>query len=386
MSIVVSKTRLPVTEWQTESGSVVSIANARRRDAKSAVVTLEPIQDLHGYSAPWVGGAGKNLCQLAKHPENPRAFWGTDFPALVTILNNLPVGTYTISCKFRVVSVPSNGKVMHGRPYITALIDGSQRSVTNYSVATDSSATQGKIYNESGTFSITAEKIGNINHCYMYCDRESPHSGDDRGSYDLYDIQIESGSTATAYETYENLCPISGHSAVTLNHAGTSQSDNPTSITVQLGQTVYGGSVDLVSGVGTVTKALQTWTKCGGAGSSAGCFYVFASVPITKSVGRAIATYLKTYDGVGQSSNMPNWSLTQSGGGQYTIWGKFDSSYTSKTDFDNYLASNPLSICYELATPITFQLTPNQIQMLERNNTLWAEEGDIEVQYARIHQ
>ena len=59
MSIVVSKTRLPVTEWQTESGSVVSIANARRRDAKSCIVTLEPIQDLHGYANPWSGVVGR---------------------------------------------------------------------------------------------------------------------------------------------------------------------------------------------------------------------------------------------------------------------------------------------------------------------------------------
>ena len=67
MSIVVSKTRLPVTEWQTESGSVVSVNNARRRDAKSAVVTLQPIQDLHGYSSPWVGGAGKNVLPLTNY-------------------------------------------------------------------------------------------------------------------------------------------------------------------------------------------------------------------------------------------------------------------------------------------------------------------------------
>ena len=180
MSIVVSKTRLPVTEWQTESGSVVSIANARRRDAKSAIVTLEPIQDLS-----------------------------------------------------------------HGDPSPT------------------------------------------------------------------------------------NLCPISGHSSVTAYRAGVNQSDNPTSITVQLGQTVYGGSVDLCSGVGTLTMA-------------------------------NIASYN------GETIGEP-WL----------------------SSMDKYVAgatpTTGAQVVYTLANPITFQLTPNQLEMLERYNTIWADEGEIAVTYARIH-
>ena len=242
MSIVVSKTRLPVTQWQTESGSVVSVANARRRDAKSAVVTLEPIQDLS-----------------------------------------------------------------HGDPSPT------------------------------------------------------------------------------------NLCPISGHSAVTLNHAGTSQSDNPTSITVSLGQTVYGGSIDLVSGVGTVTKvaddlSLLSWTtrKTGTVNkllsATLSNYYKPTNTTYAK-IGMIAEDYVEcgAYNASGLQTNIETASV-----GLYS----FKTSSAQSNVIYAVIAkdSSPSGkVVYPLATTLTFQLSTTQIAMLERNNTLWAEEGDISVTYARIH-
>ena len=38
-------------------------------------------------------------------------------------------------------------------------------------------------------------------------------------------------------------------------------------------------------------------------------------------------------------------------------------------------------ICYELAAPITYQLTPQQITALQGQNNIWASTGDITVNY-----
>ena len=52
MSIVVNKTRLPVTEWKTEKASVVSVNDARMRAAKEVVVDINPVQEGSGDPSP----------------------------------------------------------------------------------------------------------------------------------------------------------------------------------------------------------------------------------------------------------------------------------------------------------------------------------------------
>lgn len=48
---------------KTATGNPISISDASGFNAKSAKVTMLPIQDLHGYNYPWAAGAGKNKFQ-----------------------------------------------------------------------------------------------------------------------------------------------------------------------------------------------------------------------------------------------------------------------------------------------------------------------------------
>lgn len=43
--------------------------------------------------------------------------------------------------------------------------------------------------------------------------------------------------------------------------------------------------------------------------------------------------------------------------------------------------STPIEIVYELATQLTFQLTPQQIQTLLGQNNVWSDAGEVEVVY-----
>ena len=44
-------------------------------------------------------------------------------------------------------------------------------------------------------------------------------------------------------------------------------------------------------------------------------------------------------------------------------------------DWKAWLADNPLHVVYELATPITYQLTPQEIKTLKGANNFIAEDG-----------
>lgn len=46
-----------------------------------------------------------------------------------------------------------------------------------------------------------------------------------------------------------------------------------------------------------------------------------------------------------------------------------------------YLQSNPLQICYELATHLTYTLTPTEVQMLLGTNNVWSDTGDTTLTY-----
>ena len=50
-------------------------------------------------------------------------------------------------------------------------------------------------------------------------------------------------------------------------------------------------------------------------------------------------------------------------------------------NYRTYLASNPFQICYELATPIEIPLTSMEISTLAGQNVLWADCGDVTVEY-----
>lgn len=52
-----------------------------------------------------------------------------------------------------------------------------------------------------------------------------------------------------------------------------------------------------------------------------------------------------------------------------------------KTAYEAFITANKPSICYELATPLTIQLTPQEVKMLQGINNVWSDSGDVNLQY-----
>lgn len=57
------------------------------------------------------------------------------------------------------------------------------------------------------------------------------------------------------------------------------------------------------------------------------------------------------------------------------------SDITSADDWKAYLANNNLQVVYELATPLTYQLTPQEVSSLLGINNIFADTGDTNVEY-----
>jgi hypothetical protein len=53
----------------------------------------------------------------------------------------------------------------------------------------------------------------------------------------------------------------------------------------------------------------------------------------------------------------------------------------NSTALNQWFADNPTQLCYELATPITYQLTPQEVRTLLGVNNIWSDGGDVEVEY-----
>ena len=159
--------------------------------------------------------------------------------------------------------------------------------------------------------------------------------------------------------------------------------------TLELGQTVYGGSLDWASGVLTVDKALLTLTGTEAWSNSDINMNVRVRIAVAdikctltnSSIIHAICSHYQpvsadgTYLGrVGFSGHASTRSLYFSDGehtADVEIWKAFLA--------EQYAAGTPVQVCYPMVNPVTVQLTPQEVLALSGINTLYSDTGDTEV-------
>ena len=185
-----------------------------------------------------------------------------------------------------------------------------------------------------------------------------------QGTDDVAPCQLEFGSTQTAYEPY-----------------------NGTTYTTSLGQTVYGGTLNVVSGVLTVTKAIVDMTNYASrwtADIAHERAYVTVNefkTPLAQPA-NIICNRFKTVD-ASAIYTMKEYGVGLSSGNalQFRISGVTDQPTASTATVAEYFANNPTQVVYELATPTTVQLTPTEVKLLLGNNTLFSD-GDVAIVYS----
>lgn len=183
----------------TASGDIASITDGQNVvPVKSLKVTLEPIQDLHGYDKPWSGGAGAN-----KWDEE----WETYGSSQIKSKNLIPL----IAGATYYLKVPAG---IGGTIYFKEAAD--IPSSSSWSGANE-------------TFTVPS----NIHYGIFY-------AGSGYGTTYNHDIAINYPSSVTAYSPYSNICPISGHTECVTEVCGVNVWDEEW----EVGALIADGSVD----------------------------------------------------------------------------------------------------------------------------------------------
>ena len=145
-------------------------------------------------------------------------------------------------------------------------------------------------------------------------------------------------------------------------------SNKTTSISESLGQTVYGGSLDVRTGKLTVTHKMvdmgdYTWVY---RGSSDGVNYFNAAFENMLATAGEHSFICECYDSVGQRGTnytISRYNMYDTSAVIYVNDNRYSGDATGAAALKTALAG--VKMVYELATPFTIQLTPHEISLLK---------------------
>ena len=296
------------------TGSVVSFNTPSSIPLLSLVGEINPVQNLNGYDHPWAGGAGKNL--LSPFTK------GVSIVSSTGALNSNATHATTDKIYVDFSQNPNyylSGMLTTLRHFVAAYNSSDQFLGRNSAGALESR----KLTPSSFIYG-TPQGSGDVAYIRITIYENTGLSGviDD---IDNMTAQLEAGSSSTTYEPYSNICPISGFANANICLEDEYDAGATPAYTINLGETRYGGSLNVTTGVLTLTHG-----------------------------------YIASYN----SEVLPS---------------------TWISDRDEYaVGTTPTTgaeVVYELATPTTVQLTAQQINTLVGDNVLWMDTGDITVEY-----
>ena len=233
----------------TASGAIASFSDgADDLPLKSLVVDINPVQDLHGQENPYPAGSTANQLDLSS----------------CTFIRCSLVSIYDGSVKlniqnayFAAVGYTGNAipeelrtRILNGEP-IT--FEANNNNGYSISVVAYGTRSNGTTYQETNGYNniltLTPSLFTDVTSIEFRIHRTGQPQTDTTTV--ITGLRVSYGETATTFQPYENLCPISGWTEVNVNHSDADMT-NPTTISISLGQTVYGGKLDVLSGELTV--------------------------------------------------------------------------------------------------------------------------------------
>lgn len=231
----------PIELPETQSVGPSPIASfsdgADNAPLKSLIFSIEPQQDLHGFDYPWPAGGGKNLLAPGV---------GHTYNGITTTVNS--DGSYTLSGTATGTGgylvgaiIPLSRELVSGDKFVFGVTNNVPSNLRLFLF--EDTTQLGSLTINTGSNSIvstvTATKITGVRP-YLFT------TAGQSVNITLYP-QIEIGTSATSFAPYSNICPISGTSQVDGKQSGEDMTDY-TPITIDLGRTVYGGTVDVIGG------------------------------------------------------------------------------------------------------------------------------------------
>ena len=373
---------------QSYTGNPVNFMASAGDTISALTTTLSPIQDLHGYDNPWPAGGGVNKL------DPTHTYTGLTYNPTVGAIFNVATASQSKitdngggSFTFDVAAAWDNRgwivPVTAGNTYrISVKFSGAGVRTTvglldsDYTVLTKSNNASNP-QTISGTYTPSVDG-------YWYCCITTNANNDITIDNPIFSV----GSTAPASWTpYSNICPISGRTGLSVYVSPTTAQADATTYSVdwttQAG-TVYGGTVDVVTGVLTVDMAYDQMT------------YDYLSSLQSTHIG-----YQTNISQVGGNAVwVRNWKYTDYPqivtGGIKALCNAFPVSMHNRsiqsTQYRTYFgvgsiasvaeflsavqalesSGSGLWIAHELATPITITLTPQTVSALIGQNYIWS--------------
>lgn len=176
-------------------------------------------------------------------------------------------------------------------------------------------------------------------------------------AYNISDIQIEEGTTATDYEPYQS---------------DTYDITIPTSA-----GTVYGGTLDVSKGELVVTHKIltpRTWNTDNGRfwASAGGCAQ--ADINHAKAWCNCLPLL---YEGGTAGTDAVGFTVA----GNQRIYAANKPTITTLNEWNDFISQSNAMFVLPLVSPIAYTFTPQDITTLYGTNNIWADTGDTEVEY-----
>lgn len=146
--------------------------------------------------------------------------------------------------------------------------------------------------------------------------------------------------------------------------------------TTYLTRDIFGGYVDLISGKLVVDRKYVLGDTLDWAYASSGAYFYATTSDKEKGYNNVTCNIYATAQQAGVANLQNNQIVGEIN--DTAVYVK-DNRYTNATTFKQAMSGT--GILYELATPQTYQLTPQQVNTLVGTNNVWSEQGNIELSY-----
>lgn len=210
----------------------------------SLKVGIEPVQDLHGYDSPWVGGAGRNLFSVGSRVDGTIADVRYTSDDEYIYLNGTKQGV-----GYADLSSASNITLDSGTYYIRAfVVSGTASNTVELYPYDGTNNLTGNIINNERTLTLSESKTFRFRFAIW-------SDGTVLTNYKV-GIVVSKTSSIDKFYPYSNICPISGWDEVNVTVAD--DVDNPTvthTYTIPFTDSqgnpidVFGGECDVVNGI-----------------------------------------------------------------------------------------------------------------------------------------
>ena len=352
----------------TASGSIANFTDgANDIPVKSLSVAIEPIQSGSGDPSP------TNVRPISGHTEVNVYRTGKN---LLNFLN----------------SRTSNGITFTYDETTGAMSVSGTATANAYSDGSASISTANKyVYLPKGTYYVSLNGTLNANNFPRYYIQQVTKDGAATLALAGYsDASFE--LTADAY-VYFRIQVGSGETVNTTLYPqiAKAQSDfeapQSTIYPITLGQTVYGGTLDVVSGVLTVDRGAVDLGTLNWTSYNTAFYATLSSIAMGKtypSISDIPAMFSDRYApynwqyGLGTAPNLPDNIIYGDAGNAHNLYIKA-TAYSTAAEFKT--AMSGIYAYYPLATPTTVQLTATQVSTLLGENNVWSDAGTVEVVY-----